>query len=475
MKCAIYRRVSTEMQREEGYSLEAQKSRLLSYIESQGWELTEDYADEGVSAKDIERPALQRLLADMAAGKFEVLLVYRLDRLVRSVTDLHNLLTLFEKHNVKFKSATEVFDTTSAMGRLFITMVGAMAQWERENLAERVSMGMMKRHEEGQRNGAAAPFGYDIGENGVLTINEDEAKWVRYIFESFKKKGRRMLAVELNNAGVRTKRGDLWNDFGLNYVVTNPVYYGGLRWNYRKANGARTYEETIVTGEHEAIITKELFDEVQAIRAARKGTGYRSDTHYPYSGVLKCARCGKTMIGAKRKRKDGYQRFYRCRGRFTYGICDMPIIPESVIDEVITQRLPYSDLTRFAKPFVEVDIDTEAINKELERLNAAASRLKQMFKWGDIDDAEYRAEMDTIKQRREELEAVTADTGGNLSAKELEQAVTLLSKSWSKLTFEERKNAIGALLDSITVEVMKEVAGAPGKKPEIEITDYQWR
>jgi site-specific DNA recombinase len=475
MKCAIYRRVSTEMQREEGYSLEAQKSRLLSYIESQGWELTEDYADEGVSAKDIDRPALQRLLADMAAGKFEVLLVYRLDRLVRSVTDLHNLLTLFEKHNVKFKSATEVFDTTSAMGRLFITMVGAMAQWERENLAERVSMGMLKRHEEGQRNGAAAPFGYDLGEDGVLVINEDEAKWVRYIFESFKTKGRRMLAVELNNAGVRTKRGDLWNDFGLNYVVTNPVYYGALRWNYRKSNGARTFEETIVTGEHEAIITKELYDEVQAIRSARKGTGYRSDTHYPYTGVLKCARCGKTMIGAKRKRKEGYHRYYKCRGRFTYGICDMPIIPESVIDELITEGFPTSKLSNRTRRFVEVDIDFEAVNKELERLNAAGNRIKQMFKWGDLDENEYRSEMSAIKKRQEELNESLANTGTNISEEEMNFSLEQMSKVWHAMTYEERKRSIGAMFSEMTVEVTKEVVGAPGKKPEIEITDYQAR
>lgn len=475
MKCAIYRRVSTEMQSEEGYSLEAQKSRLLSYIESQGWELTDDYADEGVSAKDIDRPALQRLIADMKAGKFEVLLVYRLDRLVRSVTDLHELLTLFEKHNVKFKSATEVFDTTSAMGRLFITMVGAMAQWERENLAERVTMGMLKRHEEGQRNGAIAPFGYSIGEDGNLVVVDEEAKWVRYIFESFKTKGRRMLAVELNNRGILTRQGKLWNDPTIDYIVRNPVYYGALRWNYKKAGGERTYEEVIVPNVHEAIVSKELFDEVQEIRSARAGKGYRSDTHYPFTGVLTCARCGKTMIGGKRKKKNGHMRFYRCRGRFTYGICDMPIIPEEVVEDTVIANFPIEQLEDYAVPVIETDVNTQAIQKELERLNSAQARIKQMFKWGDMDDVEYREEMSAIKERRAELESQLTETGGNLSAEEMKRAIRILSQAWTELTFEERKNAVTALLDTVTIEVTKPAVGGPGNKPEIEITDYQWR
>lgn len=475
MRCAIYRRVSTEMQREEGYSLEAQRSRLLSYIESQGWTLIEDYADEGVSAKNTERPALQRMLTDMKDGKFDVLLVYRLDRLVRSVTDLHTLLTLFEKHSVKFKSATEVFDTTSAMGRLFITMVGAMAQWERENLAERVSMGMLKRHEEGQRNGAVAPFGYRIVENGNLEIVEEEAKTVRYIFESFKKKGRRMLAVELNNRGILTRQGKMWNDPSIDYIVRNPVYYGALRWNYKKAGGERTYAETIVMAEHMPIVTKELFDEVQEIRKSRKGTGYRSDTHYPFTGILKCARCGMSMIGAKRKKKDGYYRFYRCRGRFTFGICDMPIIPEDVVEEMIIANFPLDQLEAYVQPVAETDVDVQAIQKELERLNSAQARLKQMFKWGDMDDVEYRRDMNAIKERREELEAQIAETDGSLTAENIRQAIRILSESWDVLDYAERKEAVNAILESVTVEVTKALPGGPGNRPELEISDYQWR
>lgn len=476
MRCAIYRRVSTEMQREDGYSLDAQKDRLISYAESQGWTVVEDYADEGVSAKNIDRPALKRLLRDMAKGHFEVVLTYKLDRLVRSVGDLNELLTLFEKHNVKYKSATEMFDTTSAMGRFFIMIVGAMAQWERENLAERVKLGMTKRHEEGQRNGAVAPFGYKLID-GELIINEEEAKWVRFIFDAYKTKGRRAISVELNEKGVRTREGNLWNDFGIHYVITNPVYYGALRWNYRKLSGARTGEEIIVEGNHEAIITKEQFDEVQEVRTNRKGIGFRSDTHYPYTHVAKCARCGRPLYGSKTKKKEGYHRFYKCPGRFKFGVCNMPIIPESVIDEILLESLDKSLFTTDTVEHNDEMINRTELEKELEKLQTARDRIKKLFKWGDIDEREYNSDMDEIRTREIQIDKLLNEDeySAPISDEEIEDIVSTFKNDWPKWSLETRKAAINSLISSMEINVTKEVVGGPGNKPEIAITDYQMR
>ncbi|MGF9826753.1 recombinase family protein, partial [Brevibacillus agri] len=132
MRTAVYMRVSTEDQAREGFSIPAQREKLLAYVHSQGWEVAAIYADEGISAKDTNRPALKRLLRDIREGNIDVVLVYRLDRLTRSVLDLYRLLQEFEKYDVRFKSCTEVYDTTTAIGRLFITLVAALAQWERE-------------------------------------------------------------------------------------------------------------------------------------------------------------------------------------------------------------------------------------------------------------------------------------------------------------------------------------------------------
>jgi site-specific DNA recombinase len=167
MKVAAYIRVSTEEQVKEGYSISAQKHRLEAYAISQGWEVVQFYVDEGISAKDLNRPELQRMIKNLEEGVFDCVLVYRLDRLTRSVLDLYKLLNIFEKHNIKFKSATEVYDTTTAMGRMFITIVAALAQWERENLGERVRMGMQEKARGGKWVINVPPFGYERVEDGL--------------------------------------------------------------------------------------------------------------------------------------------------------------------------------------------------------------------------------------------------------------------------------------------------------------------
>ncbi|WP_259384001.1 recombinase family protein, partial [Bacillus thuringiensis] len=197
MKCVIYRRVSTDMQVEEGISLDMQKLRLEQYAKSQDWIVVNDYCDEGYSAKNTERPAFQQMIRDMKKKQFDIILVYRLDRFTRSVSDLHSILKIMDEYNVKFKSSTEIFDTTTATGRMFITLVATLAQWERETTAERVRDSMHKKAELGLRNGAKAPMGYNL-KKGNLYINHTEAEIVKYIFEMYKTKGVVSIVKSLN-------------------------------------------------------------------------------------------------------------------------------------------------------------------------------------------------------------------------------------------------------------------------------------
>ncbi|GMA60849.1 hypothetical protein GCM10025859_12890 [Alicyclobacillus fastidiosus] len=155
MRTAIYTRVSTDQQAEDGFSLDAQLSRLHSYCHSQGWSVAAVYTDEGRSGKDMQRPALTQLLDDVKHRKFDVVLVYKLDRLTRSVRDLDELLSIFNAYGVGFKSATEVYDTTSATGRLFLHLVASLAQWERETIAERTRVGQEQMTYEGKWSGGA--------------------------------------------------------------------------------------------------------------------------------------------------------------------------------------------------------------------------------------------------------------------------------------------------------------------------------
>ncbi|MGG3233212.1 recombinase family protein [Priestia flexa] len=268
MKVSLYARVSTQEQVEEGYSIDSQLTNLRKFAESQSWDIYNEYVDEGFSAKNLKRPAIEELIEDVKKQKFDVVLVYRLDRLVRSVLDLHNLLNLFDKHNVMFRSATEMFDTTSAMGRFFISIVGSMAAWERENLGERVFVNMKHKAEEGKRPGGKAPFGYHNIRDSLI-INEDEAKWVRWIFNQYRTKGKDMIAFELNARGVKTRNGKLWSNSVLNYLINNHVYAGYVRWNRKDSQGKIKDDMILVKGDHEPIISKETFDETQRIQKKR--------------------------------------------------------------------------------------------------------------------------------------------------------------------------------------------------------------
>ncbi|MFB7640022.1 recombinase family protein [Peribacillus butanolivorans] len=157
---------------------------MLSFVKSQGWEVYDFYVEEGVSAKNLKRPSMQRLIQDTIDKKFDVVVFYKLDRLVRSVSDLDSLLQLFDENKIAIRSVTEPFDTPTAIGRFLITLVAAIAQWERETISERVVINMVKKATMGERNGGRAPYGYRLKE-GKLIIYDEEARFVKDIFNLY--------------------------------------------------------------------------------------------------------------------------------------------------------------------------------------------------------------------------------------------------------------------------------------------------
>lgn len=479
MRCAIYRRVSTNDQVQEGFSLEAQKMRLTAYVQSQGWNLIEDYVDEGFSAKNIERPAMQRLMKDIEKQKFDVILVYRLDRFVRSVSDLHSLLQLMDKHDVKFKSATEVFETTSASGRLFITIIATLAQWERETIAERVFENMLKRSEQGKRNGAPAPFGYDLVD-GNLVINEQEAKWVRFMFDKYHTHGSQNIAKQLNNMGVKTKRGEVWSDFAVRYVLRNPINCGYIRWNYRSnAKGKFTGEEVVKPIDQEnfnPIIEKNLFDEIQKIYKSRSNMAFKSNNHYPFSGIAVCSCCGKTFSGCQRKRKSGSMyRFYKCQGRFKFGICNVQAISEEAIEKAFLDILDIK-LTVPALEEKKNHWDLVLINKKKQQLMQKKERAEELYIEGNIDKGRYLLMIEKVNDEEFELIEIEKQFEEDASYEDILNVVKLLKSKWYDISHEAKKRAIHSLFKSITIEVVEPTK--MGKYPEppiVKIKDYQYR
>jgi site-specific DNA recombinase len=470
MKAALYPRVSTDEQFKEGYSLAAQLEKMRAFCFSQGWTIYEEYTEEGKSAKDMERPQLKRLLSDLP--KFDVILVYKLDRLSRNVGDINYLLNMFEQNKVAFKSVTEPYDTTTAQGKLLINIFASLAQFEREQLGERTYMGMSRKHEEGQRNGGRAPFGYSLNQEGKLVIEEKEAKWVKWMFDSFQTKGKKVITEQLNKNGVRTRTGTLWNTSAVDYVVSNPVYYGALRWNYRTKQGNRTYEEVVVEGDHPAIVTKEVYDEIKKVRKGRVNTGWKSRTFYPFSSILYCHRCGKSMSGSKRKKADGSDyRFYKCSGRFEYKICDMPVIAEDTIEQVFLESLNYIEMNIEAPEQVEIDID--GIKKELKRIEKRKDNIKELFFDGDLSKKEYKEKIENEIEKENALLRSLESVTETPSSEIINEIVTNLKDKWAEISLENRKLALSKLFKKISIECVKSHNGGLGERPVIEITNIE--
>ncbi|MCA3284461.1 MAG: recombinase family protein [Roseomonas sp.] len=259
LRCAIYTRKSSEEGLDmEFNSLDAQREACEAYIASQrseGWAaIREPYDDGGVSGGTLERPALQRLLADVEAGLIDVIVVYKIDRLSRSLMDFARLVEIFDRNQVTFVSVTQSFNTTTSMGRLTLNILLSFAQFEREVIGERIRDKFAASRKRGMWMGGYVPLGYDVRDRKLI-INEAEAATVQMIFKRFVAIGSATkLAKALVAEGVRTKSGRLV-DKGYIYRLLNSRVYPG----------EATHKGVSYPGEHAPIIDRSLWDKVHSI------------------------------------------------------------------------------------------------------------------------------------------------------------------------------------------------------------------
>lgn len=478
MKVAIYVRVSTDEQAEEGYSIAAQRDRLLAFCMSQGWEVVGTYIDDGVSAKDLERPELKRLLNDMESALFDVVLVYRLDRLTRSVIDLYTLLQRFERHNVKFKSATEVYDTTTAMGRLFITLVAALAQWERENLGERVRFGMEQMVREGKRPGGPVPFGY--APDGITVIEEEKeiCRELRRLY-MVERLGFRSIAVNLNQRGM-LKRGEEWAAQTVWYVLDNPFYAGKIRWGERNKKGtytSRKKEDHVnciyQDGQQETIFTWEEYEEHTLRMKRRSFNGYTKVREYWFAGVLRCAKCGSRMTGRyhQNKRQDGSYRkilSYICANRQQGKGCTMPMFRQELVEHLLMEYLRKIklDFGKMEDMSAEATVKNDDVKREVEKLRAELRKVEERSKkWQYMfvedlitaDDlrkrkAEDQMQREAIENRITELSNMTEEVN------EHKQMMIDLLDMWDVLEDGEKNDIIQTIFADIILDTPLERA-----------------
>jgi len=348
LRCAVYTRVSTDEGLDQEYnSIDAQRDAGHAYIASQraeGWiPVADDYDDPAYSGGNMDRPALKRLLADIEAGRIDIVVVYKIDRLTRSLTDFSKMIDLFERHGVSFVSVTQQFNTTNSMGRLMLNILLSFAQFEREVTGERIRDKIAASKKKGLWMGGIPPLGYDVKDRR-LVVNEQEAKTVRHIFRRFVQLGSSTLLVkELRLDGVTSKSwvtqsGRLREgkpiDKSLIYkLLNNRVYLGEIK------HKAQWYK-----GEHPAIIDRDLWGQAHAILETnwrKRANAIRGKVPFLLKGLV-FGSDGRAMSPYHTKNRYGRRyRYYQPQrdAKEHAGASGLPRLPAADLESAVMEQL----------------------------------------------------------------------------------------------------------------------------------------
>lgn len=505
MRAALYIRVSTDDQAEEGYSIEDQKRRLTSFVDSQDWEIADVYIDDGYSAKDLNRPDMQRLIEDVPLNKFDIVLIYKLNRLIRSASDCDYLLKLFDRHNIKFQSCVESYETRTAAGRLFIRLMADIAQFERENIAENVRNGMEQMVREGKRPGGPVPFGY----TSEGTVIPEEARICHELRRLYMEEGMgfKSIAVQLNNTPGMLRRGEKWSSFSVWYTLDNPYYAGKLRWGSKKANGkyaSRKKEELvnciIQDSTHEKIFTWEEYEEHTARMKDRSFNGYSKKREYWFTGVLRCSKCGSAMSGRyhQNKRADGTYKMilsYICSRRQSGQGCTMPMFRQELVEKLmfdyieeirLKHELMMNAKDKKKKEPNKTVSEIDHLNRELIKVQDRKKEWQRMFidlKTHNDDiiltEEELRSHIKEERKKEEYLmnrisELRTKESSENKSTPPLLQLFEL-SELWDVSDDEDRSELVQTIFKTIVLDTPLDKARATkGKFIPASIKDIEY-
>jgi len=467
----IYVRVSTEEQVREGYSIRAQEEKLRAYAKVKDWHIYGVYADEGISGKDIDgRPAIKQLIADITSGKVNNVLIYKVDRLTRSTKNLIELVELFNQHHCAFNSLQEAIDTNSATGRMFLKIVGIFAEFERENLVERVRLGMERKVKEGYSLCSyITSYGYNR-ENGnkVQEIADDEAEIVRRIFNMYLNDNYSytQIANILNVEKIPTKKEKIWAGETIKGILTNPTHIGKVRYSIEDTT---RYFET--DGKHEPIIDENTYYQVQekigkVKRASR--TKHPSSAVY-FCGVLYCPLCGskysthwsynKHEIVKDGQRPTAYPS-YRCRNGFRQK-CKAKIISHNKVERAFEQHIAQiEDFTKFDNieidsPSYDNSTEIEIITAEIKQIEKKTEEIMSLFVSNTIDFATYQGMVRLSNERKGELEArlnlLQSTQKSNEVIYTVKDIVSSFHENWLALDNDQRQQFVQKFIKKVVV------------------------
>ncbi len=334
-RCAVYTRKSLDEGLDTDFNtLDAQREAGENFINGQkvnGWVcLPTKYDDGGYSGSNLNRPALKQLLEDCEAGFIDIVVVYKIDRLSRSISDFSELLKQFEKWGVSYVSVTQDINTTSSSGRMMQNLLMTFAQYERELIAERVRDKMAASKQRGMWMGGAVPYGFKV-ENKKLFINIDESKIVKRIFKRFvETQSPKLIAGELNADGLLKRNGQPWETTQISRILSNYTYVGEV-----------FFKGQVFKGEHDGIINRETWERTRAIikaNAPYDHANYAKGTLIaPLKGILRCGHCNSAMMPVFAKRGQKRYYYYTCNKDLKRGksICPVKRIGSQSAEDVV--------------------------------------------------------------------------------------------------------------------------------------------
>ncbi|OHB45941.1 MAG: resolvase [Planctomycetes bacterium GWC2_45_44] len=478
IRCAIYTRKSTEEGLEQDYnSLDAQRDAAEAYIKSQkqeGWVcLPEKYDDGGYTGGNLDRPAAQRLLADVQEGKIDCIMVYKVDRLSRSLMDFARIIQILDKNNVSFVSVTQQFNTTTSMGRLTLNILLSFAQFEREIISERTRDKIAGARRKGKWTGGRPILGYDIlREPGgsKLMVNPPESRQVRQIFEKYLETGSLMATLKwLDEEKQRNKQykakdgktngGLVFAKSSLQRLLTNVIYIGRI-----------SHKENVYQGEHQGIVDEGLFSQVQSLLKMNRRSGgpHRNKYDALLKGLVRCKHCGCAMTHHYVLNDNKRYRYYVCINAQKRGWsnCVSPSLPaveleEFVIGQIRTLRKDDMFLSEVlekaqAKLYSDVEQHQAALKTSENEMRKMLRSLGEISAQAAYDSrsADKLAELqEQIKQKEQAMtvlnEKIIVARRRMVDTDEMTGAIEAFDPIWQSLTPNEQTRLIRLLVQQV--------------------------
>lgn len=453
MGTALYIRVSTEMQEKEGVSLETQQEQLRAYCKFKGLKNIREYVDVG-SARTTNRPNFKKMMSDVKSKRISNVVVLKLDRLTRSIVDLNNLIKQLNDIDCALHSAIENIDTKTATGRMIINLIGTFAQWESETISERVTITMMTNAKKGIWQGTV-PFGFKMGKDKKLKINEKEAKILREAFDMIKD-GYSFTHTEQY---ISDKYNLKWRENYLRRKVRSESLIGNIKRN-----------DEIIYDTHPAIISKkeqnELIKRLKENTSARTSTSNHDDL---FRRKIKCTDCNHNLaLSTSYQSKRGKRYYYKCNQCFNRKNKTISVSEENILNGLrfYFEKIELDNIT------IDEEKDTSALVDKLAEIESKKDRIQRAWIDNLMSDEDLKKYQNELEKERAEIEGELSKLETSATNEEIKNIVINMRVAFDHLTREEKRSFVQRFIKRI--EFKRTLVEGYKKKYDYTVTNVEF-